>query len=104
MAGGKCTSHDVCVVGIAMSLLCFVLVGIEVETSKTLNCTSHLTFPPLNSVNHQLTGDKVFHYASAVNHCKKLEGRWFSGHCCLSNIYKVSLLGRGLASSYRLTL
>ena len=35
-AGGRCRSHDVGVVGTAKSLLHFVLVGVEVETSKTL--------------------------------------------------------------------
>ena len=35
-AGGRSRSHNVCVVGIATSLLCFVLVGIEVETWKTI--------------------------------------------------------------------
>ena len=35
-AGGRCRSHEVCVVGIATSLLRFVLVNVEVETSKTL--------------------------------------------------------------------
>ena len=35
-AGGRCRSHDVGVVGTAKSLLHFVLVVVEVETSKTL--------------------------------------------------------------------
>ena len=35
-AGGRCGSHEVCVVGISTSLLHFVLFGVEFETSKTL--------------------------------------------------------------------
>ena len=35
-AGGRFRSHDACVVGIATSLLRFVLVGVDVETLKTL--------------------------------------------------------------------
>ena len=34
-AGGRCKNHEVCVVGIATSLLHFVLIGIELETPKT---------------------------------------------------------------------
>ena len=35
-AGGRYRSHDMCVVGIATSLLHFVLVGVEVGPSKIL--------------------------------------------------------------------